>query len=208
MTSPNTSATGGYLDPFGSSPLFDDAFEDFLHDVVVGLTGLDPKAVRPRLQVAEGVAPRIPEPEISWVALGVQTSDPLGQRAQTTHEPADGGTDVQVTFDRTTVLISFYGLTPWAIAGQLCDGLRVRQNREELTFAGVALQRIGTRRNVGAIGPNNRPMRRVDLELAFDRAILRRYRVLNLLRATGSVQYPAGATPRDATTPFDTEASR
>ncbi len=208
MTAPNTSASGGYLDPFGSPPVFDDAFEDFLHDVVVGLTGLDAKAVRPRLQVAEDAQPRIPEPSVSWAAIGVQTSDPLGPRASTDHDPADNGSDLQAKFERTTVLVSFYGLTPWALAGLVCDGLRVRQNREELTFAGVALQRIGTRRNVGAIGPNNKPMRRVDLEIAFDRAILRRYRVLNLLRATGSVQYPAGATPRDATTPFDTEASR
>lgn len=209
MTAPNTSASGGYLEPFSTPPLFDDAFEDFLHGVVVGITGLEPQKVRPRLQVANaGVMPRIPEPDISWCALGLQTSQALGQRTVKIHDGTGLGSDTSISFERTTALFSFYGLTPWAIAGQFADGLRVPQNREELTLAGVGLQRIGDRRNVGAIGPNNVAMRRVDLEIGFDRAIVRTYRVLNLLRATGSVQYRAGATPRDASTTFDTEASR
>lgn len=206
MTGPNTSATGGFLTPSSAAPAFDDAFEDFLHDIVAGLTGLPGAMVMPRLQLAQaGVMPRIPEPEVSWCALGVQTSDPLGQRAVQIHDGAGDGADRQWTFERTTILTSFYGLDPWARAGLLADGLRIPQNRESLRAGGAALFRIGTRRNVGAIGPNNRTMRRVDLEIGFDRAILRVYRVLNLLSAAGSVQYRAGATPRDASTDFDTE---
>ncbi|WP_217284496.1 phage neck terminator protein [Pseudomonas nitroreducens] len=64
----NTSASGGYLTPAGAPTPADEALEDILQPMVVGITGLPGKMVRPRWQPGN---PKQPEPNVNWCAIGV-----------------------------------------------------------------------------------------------------------------------------------------
>lgn len=70
----NTSATGGYLLPEQSpAPLEGDALDDFFHDIVAGITGLDTNLVRPRWQETP---PPAPKRGTNWAAVGVMNMLP------------------------------------------------------------------------------------------------------------------------------------
>ena len=97
---PNDSSTGGYLSPVSSRPVEDDAFEDFIGNVVAGITGLARAMVRPRWQ------PKPPHPAITinWCAIGITTivSD-YGTVISTTRATCTGITGYQSVMSGTYI---------------------------------------------------------------------------------------------------------
>lgn len=203
---PNTSAAAGYLTPT-VEPVEGDAFDDFLQQIVVGITGMQGSLVRPRWQPT---LPKMPEQSVSWCAIGVTSTDDLSVRGQMRHDPnakivADGdGSDHSIGWDRVTVLVSMYGPEAQANASMLANGLRVSQNREAMARAGVGLVSTGPRRQMSAVMPNQQVTRRIDMEIKLDRVVARTYQVYNLLSAQGAVHNRANGTNQNETTGFDT----
>lgn len=202
----NNSATGGIINPLGTAPDYDDAFDDFLQDVVAQLTGLEGSLVRPRWQP---IPPKLPDPSASWAAIGITDATPLAMRAQIVHNPAGqiaapgDGLDVLTSWERTAVLLSTYGPKAWELQGFVADGLRIPQNNEALLAARIALQGIGARRTLSSVFPQNVIVRRIDCEFTFNRAIVRSYPVFNLLSVHGAVNYRANGSARDASETFE-----
>lgn len=184
---PNDSSTGGYLSPVSSRPVEDDAFEDFIGNVVAGITGLARALVRPRWQPKPPPHPAI---TTNWCAIGITTivSD---YGAVTLHNPAGQGTDEQQRHDTVDLLASFYGPGAYSLASRLRDGLMVSQNRRAMREAGINLLE-STRMRTASDLLNERFIRRVDLEVRLRRAFVRTYPILNVLSVSGVIQAQDG----------------
>lgn len=186
------SSTRGFLAPaIEPAPLEDDALDDFLQAIVVGITGLSGTLVRPRYQK---VTPNTPECDVDWAAIGV-----MHRRADTfaaeLHEGAGEGSSTMIRHEELDLLCSFYGPNAQAYGARLRDGISIAQNREELTRAGMGLVSVGDIVRAPDL-LKNQWRNRGDLPLTIRREIRRVYPVLNLLSAGGTI-----ATD-DVTTPF------
>lgn len=182
---PNTSATGGYLTPDGviAPPLEDEALDDFLGDIVAGITGLDrDKYVRPRWQEEP---PNLPARSVDWVAVGVihRTSD---TNAVEQHDGGGQGTDLIIRHEQLELLCSFYGPNCQAKGALLRDGLGVAQNREPLFLAGMGLVSVGDLTKAPEI-LKSAWYQRTDLTIVIRREVRREFAVLNILSAEGTI---------------------
>jgi hypothetical protein len=177
------SSTGGYLVASSSAPEDDDALVDFLQSVVVGITGLQGRWVRPRWQPEP---PNLPPASVTWAAIGV-TNRKSNPYPAVEHDPAGEGADTLVNYEYFTLDTSFYGPTANASATALRDGLAIAQNREQLFLAGMALVAVPTELTAAPTLMKERWLFRVDMPIRFTRQIMRTYPVLNLISAVGLV---------------------
>lgn len=188
----NTSATGGYLAPDAgaiAAPLEDDALDDFLHDVVVGVTGLANELVRPRWQEEP---PNLPAFGTDWVAVGVpnRTRDTYAVVQHDETASAGAGADILIRHEHLEVLCSFYGPHCQALATLLADGMLIPQNREELRAAGMAVKQVGEPTKAPEM-IKGRWLPRADLTVWVSREIRRSYPVLNLVSAQATLDVEA-----------------
>lgn len=179
----NTSATGGYLTPTSSVAAHDMAFVTFLQEVVVGITGLAGAMVRPRWQL---IPAQQPEPTVDWASIGMVQERDLNLRGQTRHDPAGDGSDIFGRTVQSRIVISFYGPNAWGYAALFADGICVDQNRDALMSASVGLVSMSNRRALPEL-VNERWLMRVDIEIVFNREILRVYPIQSLLSAQGTI---------------------
>lgn len=179
----NDSSTGGYLSPAGSpAPLEDAALEDFLQQVVVGVTGLPGAMVRPRWQPT---VPKQPEPSVNWCAIGVTYEDADDYPVQQ-HDGAGEGHNNFSQHETLPVLATFYGPSAGANAKLLKNGLYVAQNREQLIANNMDLLDVGRVMAVPEM-VNLQWIRRYDVPIRIRRKVERTYPVLNLLSATTQI---------------------
>jgi hypothetical protein len=184
MAGSNDSTEPGYLLPQTPlQPLADDAFDDFLHDVVAGITGFDPTLVRPRWEPEP--APR-PDISVNWGAFGV-TETITDFEPWVGHFPNSGnGYDALQAHELVTVLCSFYGPNAEQYCSFLQRGLYVDQNRAALRANGVGLVAVsGLTRAAEFVKERWWP--RSDLDITLRREVRYNYNVLNLLRAMGPI---------------------
>lgn len=187
-TSPNTSASGGFLGPLTSAPDDDLDLDLFMQSLVVGLTGLKGENVRPRyvtLDDEERASPRNLNQRDNWAAVGVMSMEADGQPAMI-HDGEGEGASTQVQHLTLDVLASFYGPRSSALAELLRSGLYVAQNREALFRAGMGLIDVGTGRRVPEI-VNTSPRRRTDIGFRLRRRVERTYAVRNVLELDGTL---------------------
>lgn len=201
----NTSATGGYLVPDPTTPpLEGQALEDFIGDVIAGITGLDrDTAVIPRWQPEP---PNITDAGTCWVAFGFQpdrendTFPYVGHNGGASVDDPGAYDELQRN-EMLPCLCSFYGLGAGSAADAYCaqlrDGLLIDQNREALTAQGFALTSIDPPQPVPTL-LKERWLYRVDLKVNFRRLIVRQYPVLNIASAQSTLEVDAhqgGAQP-------------
>lgn len=178
---PNDSSTGGYLPP-AADPLYDDALDDFLHDVVAGVTGLGNTVVRPRWQ---------PEPPdlqafgTDWVGFGV-TSHRSDTHAFTDFSRTVPGSYFEQRHEVFDLFCSFYGPHADRNAARLRDGLQIAQNREALYLAGMGLVSASDLTSAPEL-IKERWLNRSDLTVTLRREIRRVYPVLYFLSSAGSI---------------------
>jgi hypothetical protein len=135
---PNTSATGGYIQPTGSLPDEDATLADGIQMLVVGITGLDGSLVRPRWQP---VPPKQPESNIDWCAVGVLSQS--SEANVSLRHNADGlGSTTSFETQMLEIMASFYGPNSGGNANLLRAGLMIAQNREALFLKDMALSGI------------------------------------------------------------------
>lgn len=185
---PNTSATGGYLAPSATpAPLEGLALLGFLHDWVVGITGLDTNLVLPRWQPEP---PNIPTAGIAWCAVGV-TSRKSDTYPTVIHKPTPtGGEDDLQRHEDLDALCSFYdlGSTGQAdyYAAVMRDGAIIPQNREALFLAGWGYVEATELLAVPSL-TKQRWLYRVDVTFRLRRIIQRSYPVLDVLTEVGTI---------------------
>lgn len=175
---PNTSASGGYLTPTNST-IDDAALDAVFQALIVGLTGLDGALVRPRWQP---VAPKMPEPSVNWVAIGVK-DDAMDDNPSIQHIPtASGGSgkDELSRQEQIEVLATFYGPNAKGICKQVRDGMYIDQNREVIKTYGIVFVEC---RNIVAVPDlmNEQWVKRYDMPMIFRRTIIRDYAIENIL---------------------------
>lgn len=184
----NTSATGGPLIPAASPPapypvpLQGEALDDFFQAVIVGITGLDPKLVRPRWQQEP---PNLPNKGATWMAIGMVEAIP-DTNAVELHNVDGLGTNELQRHEELDLLLSAYGPLADAAMAQLRDGLQIAQNREVLQLAGVGHIETGHPRIVPEY-VKDVWLRRVDMHWRVRRGVIRTYPVLSLLSAQGTL---------------------
>ncbi|MBB3808755.1 phage neck terminator protein [Pseudochelatococcus contaminans] len=181
--SARTSATGGYLTPASKpSPLEDDDLEDFLQEMVAGITGLSATMVRPRWQP---IPPKQPSSETDWAAVGIVHREPDDNAVQIHNSAGEGSTTLS-RHEVVSVTASFYGPNSHRYAGILRDGLSIAQNREPLQLRDMGLVDVGAVVSVPSL-VQQRWIRGADLTIRVRREITREYAILNLNSAQGAI---------------------
>ena len=181
------SRTAGYLGPEQEprSPV-GDSWEDFLHDLFAGITGLDPTLVRPLWQ------PEPPnQPEfliIDWLAFGVVSAE-LDFDPYVGHSPSgDGGLgqDLLQEHEVDTIQCTFTGPHAERYASYLRRGLYIWQNRAVLRANAVGLVEVTAYQHMPE-KITEQWINRVDLDVVLRREIRYNYAVRNVVRAISTV---------------------
>jgi len=170
----------GYLGPAvpGPNPPQDDTWEDFLHDVFAGVTGLDPTLVRPRWQEEPPLRPDI---SVNWMAFGT-TNTRTDPRPVFIHIGEGEGYDALQEMEESEILCSFYGPNNEYYQSLCRRGLWVEQNLAVFRLNAVALvDTTGFTRAAELVKERWWP--RTDMTVTIRREIRYNYNVLNLLRA-------------------------
>lgn len=177
----NTSATGGYLT---STPILEDqALFDFMHDLITGITGMDPTLVRPRWQPEP---PDLPDFNVNWCAFGITEGETEPGTAYVVHQDSPQILDQLQRHETLDVFASFYGPNASSLAKTLRDGLQVAQNREILQLASMGLVSTGDVVTAPEL-IKERWLYRVDLSVKIRRQIVRTFTVLDLASASGTL---------------------
>lgn len=179
----NDSATGGYLVPaISPAPLEDDALDDFIHDLLAGVSGLVGNLIRPLWQEEP---PNIPDRSVTWCAFGMVESK-SDTYAVEEHDADGDGTDLTRRHEVMQWRVSCYGPQCGAMASLIRDGFGLAQNREPLTLAGMGFVSVtGPTRTAELI--KQKWLKRQDLQIYIRREVIREYPVLNLLSASGTL---------------------
>lgn len=167
-----------YLLPTSPSPLDDQLLDRTLHDLFVGVTGIDPTLVRPRWTAEPGNMPAF---NTSWIAQGITYRRDDVVASQTLS--LDGLSTTVTRNQELDCLVSCYGASASALQALIRDGLSLNQNREAINALGIVLVSVGGTRNMAML-INQRWNGRIDCTITFRRMITRVYAVQSLLSAT------------------------
>ena len=181
----NTSATGGYLTPTNIA-LDDSALDDFIHDVLAGITGISNELVKPGFQID---APPRPSININWCGFSI-----LNRRTENmpwfTQGDESGVLSTNELFD---VQASFYGPNCRGFASTLRDGLQIAQNLEQIRIAGMAVTGSGDVLYSPEL-VNDKWFERADITINFNRNLSRSYDILSLRGVEGTFNFDGVAT--------------
>lgn len=177
--------------------------DDFMQQVVAGITGIDQTLVRPRWQPEPPNIPQTAVPEIglagvaAWAAVGVTAARAIGGFSYTRElNPgayAATGFSQQSDWEEFDLMATFYGPAADDYAVKLRQGLLVAQNREALQFLNVGFQQTGPRRRRPEL--TQRPfLWCVDQPVTFTREIRSFYPVLYYLSAPFAITTDTGVT--------------
>lgn len=182
----NTSATGGPLLPTDvGPPLEGQALNRFLQQWIVGITGMNPKMVRPYFQTEP---PNVPNAGTVWMAFRYDTlaSDTFPYVRHDGAAAGGNGADVLQRNQDIGVLCSFYDTgtngQASAFSALLRDGCAIPQNQEYLLAAGFAMVACGNPVVVPSL-LQNLWLYREDLPVTVRRQVDRTYVVQNIVSA-------------------------
>lgn len=191
------SSTGGYLTPTSVPPEDDDVLASILHDLVCGLTGLNPTLVFPRWQPQP---PTMPHAHINWGAIGITSYEPVGNWPEMDHYP---GYSVQKEHQLMEVVATFYGPSSGAYASMFFAGLTVRQNLEVIGASGIMLRKTGGISRVPEL-VNTQYIPRSDVSFTLVREIDRTYAIKDIDSSTIVIVRDDGVLPVVAETDSST----
>lgn len=191
----NTSATGGYTLPSYTQPNPANlTLEQFIQTVLVGVTGLDGKLVRPKWQQEP---PKMPDINTNWMAFGIAQSTPTFN-AYVAQQP-DGTTQYQRQ-QQLNVSLSIYGPQALDIANIVTDSFQIPQNNAGLLSANMGLVEVGQALHIPEL-INERFFNRYELTVVLNRQVQRLYPVLSFISA-GGIIYTQTAANDNVELPF------
>lgn len=183
-----SSAVAGYLSPVNppAAPLYGDALDDIFHDTLQGILGIaDGSLIRPRWQPDP---PNQPAFNVDWVAFGITMvkGDWNVYQTHDSENPAGYGSNLLERDEVLHVLHSFYGPNSAALQSRYHDGLQVEQNRVLLQNNYI---KVIDQLEVAVLPAllEERWVHRVDQRVIFRRRVYRKYSVLNLVGAQGTI---------------------
>jgi hypothetical protein len=175
----------GYLGPQEPpGPMTGNTWQDFIHDVIAGVTGLDGSMVRPRWQT---VPPNRPDITDNWCGFGIvsTTADycPVFIHVDRgDHGRFPDGFDALQQMEENTIECAFYGPDCEKYVSYLQRGLWVPQNQAAFRLNAVGLVSVsGTTHAADLVKQQWWP--RSDISFIVRREVRYDYAVLNLLRA-------------------------
>ncbi len=177
----NTSATGGYLLPTTTPLPGGKTLTQFLQGVIVGLTGLEGKLVRPKWQ--KEPPKQLPNPEDNWCAFAVIVTNP---DANAYLQEVDNESRLQRHED-LQLICSFYGSLSNENASILRDSFQITQNRDELTANNFGFTGVSSSTYVPEL-INNRWFPRTDITVTLKRRVDRRYAIEEFVSAAGTIE--------------------
>jgi hypothetical protein len=177
----NTSATGGYLQPSPSTSLPGGlTFEEFLQQVLVGVSSLPGDLVREAWQVNP---PKQPDIYTDWLKFAL-TEDDADTFAYNSLD--SNNNNVFMRMEALTVQCTFYGPKALHYAKLVRDGFQIGQNREVLQSAKMDF--VSTSKATRAPDlVNERWVSRWEMSISLRREILRVYPILNVLSVNGTL---------------------
>lgn len=189
MTTPNNSASGGYLVPSSTAPLPGGlTFRQFLQTIFVGVSGLPGDLVRPRWQKNP---PKTPDIDVNWLAIGITQSK--GDANAFTGLDKDGNNLTQ-RHEELEVQCAFYGPDAYDNATLVRDGFQIQQNLEAMRAANMGFVSATDATQVPDL-VNELWRERFEMTVFLRREILRVYPILSVLSASGKIHTVLGNEP-------------
>lgn len=168
------SSAAGYLAP-STSPAYDNALDDIIHDLIVGMTGIVGGLVRPRWQPEP---PTQPDYTVDWVAFGLNRSTVDAFAYE--HHDASGAGPTRVERDELLFFLhSFYGPHAHGFCERFRDGFEISQNRDAIKAVGLTLVEVQEPVKLPAL-LKEKWVPRVDVTVIYRRRTSRAYPVLTL----------------------------
>lgn len=147
----------------------DQGLEDIFQGLIVGITSLQGKMVRPRWQNEPPPLPKISE---NWCAFGVKnTRSDDGPYFQQNKEDMDN-----IRHESIEVLLSFYGPQGQHYANLLKDGLGIPQNIAQIRAHKIKFTGCGEILTAPDF-LNNQYVHRYDMTATFNRQVKRSYAI-------------------------------
>ncbi len=163
--------------------------EQFIQQLLVGITGIEGSFVRPIWQIEE---PNQPTIDKNWISYGIISSQPDANAWVATKETEDE--EVVVESQRHELLnisLNIYGPLAFETAGIIRDGFQIPTNLQALVYAKMGFVEVGTaQRSPDLMG--GRWVQRFNMSLFLRRQIVRTYPIPTLISAGGTIYSNTG----------------
>ena len=174
------SSVQGYLSSTNAI-LEDQELDRFIHDLIYGITRLDPTLIRPRWQQEPA---NLPANGTTWCAFGITNKI---NDTNASEKFINTGTIITRN-QEVDILISCYGTQAGQLDSVFREGISLAQNREHMRLNNIGYVSLSDVRNT-SLEINKQWNKRLDSVLRIRRNITRFYPIKDLLSAETNINY-------------------